>query len=202
MALVCLRLRGAHLFPPGTPGHRCTCPAPGQHGSARGAAPAGASRCAPPAVSAPPAGPLLAAELLSLLPGFLLVLSAAGKLVYISENVSQVLGLSMVRPGRCGVAAAVPARLSCELPPSGAGTLPDDSSPPRWSSSPRGTRSLTSWRGERGRMCARSSSWPRSSQAGVRLGEWEAAGLGSRRYCPAWALCGRLGGEQGQQGSP
>ncbi|XP_068531557.1 neuronal PAS domain-containing protein 4 isoform X2 [Anas acuta] len=63
MALVCLRLRGAHLFPP---------------------------------VSAPPAGPVLAAELLSLLPGFLLVLSAAGKLVYISENVSQVLGLSMV----------------------------------------------------------------------------------------------------------
>ncbi|KAM9196789.1 neuronal PAS domain-containing protein 4 [Mergus octosetaceus] len=96
MALVCLRLRGAHLFPPGTPGHRCTCPAPCQHGSERDAAPAGASRCAPPAVSAPPAGPLLAAELLSLLPGFLLVLSAAGKLVYISENVSQVLGLSMV----------------------------------------------------------------------------------------------------------
>ncbi|NWZ21676.1 NPAS4 protein, partial [Asarcornis scutulata] len=63
MALVCLQLRGAHLFPP---------------------------------VSAPPAGPVLAAELLSLLPGFLLVLSAAGKLVYISENVSQVLGLSMV----------------------------------------------------------------------------------------------------------
>lgn len=60
---------------------------------------------------------MLAAELLSLLPGFLLVLSAAGKLVYISENVSQVLGLSMVRPGRCGVAAAVPVRLSCELPP-------------------------------------------------------------------------------------
>ncbi|XP_068531559.1 neuronal PAS domain-containing protein 4 isoform X4 [Anas acuta] len=96
MALVCLRLRGAHLFPPGTPGHRCTCPAPRQHSSARGAAPAGASHCAPPAVSAPPAGPVLAAELLSLLPGFLLVLSAAGKLVYISENVSQVLGLSMV----------------------------------------------------------------------------------------------------------
>ncbi|POI28453.1 hypothetical protein CIB84_007796 [Bambusicola thoracicus] len=57
MALVCLRLRGAHLFPP---------------------------------------GPVLAAELLSLLPGFLLVLSAGGKLVYISENVSQFLGLSMV----------------------------------------------------------------------------------------------------------
>ncbi|NWS76531.1 NPAS4 protein, partial [Crotophaga sulcirostris] len=63
MALVCLRLRGAQLFPP-------DC--------------------------APPAGPVLGTELLSLLPGFLLVLSADGKLVYISENVSQVLGLSMV----------------------------------------------------------------------------------------------------------
>ncbi|NWX50594.1 NPAS4 protein, partial [Steatornis caripensis] len=64
MALVCLRLRGAQLFPPGT--------------------------------HVPPAGPALGAELLSLLPGFLLVLSASGKLVYISENVAQVLGLSMV----------------------------------------------------------------------------------------------------------
>ncbi|NXK21743.1 NPAS4 protein, partial [Arenaria interpres] len=63
MALVCLRLRGAQLFPPGTP---------------------------------PPVGPGLGVELLSLLPGFLLVLSANGKLVYISENVAQVLGLSMV----------------------------------------------------------------------------------------------------------
>ncbi|NXA29876.1 NPAS4 protein, partial [Ibidorhyncha struthersii] len=63
MALVCLRLRGAQLFPPD---------------------------------SAPPAGPALGTELLSLLPGFLLVLSANGKLVYISENVTQVLGLSMV----------------------------------------------------------------------------------------------------------
>ncbi|NXV83651.1 NPAS4 protein, partial [Atlantisia rogersi] len=63
MALVCLRLRGAQLFPPD---------------------------------SAPPAGPMLGSELLSLLPGFLLVLSASGKLVYISENVAQVLGLSMV----------------------------------------------------------------------------------------------------------
>ncbi|NXU24005.1 NPAS4 protein, partial [Thalassarche chlororhynchos] len=63
MALVCLRLRGAQLFPPD---------------------------------SAPPAGPALGAELLSLLPGFLLVLSVNGKLVYISENVAQVLGLSMV----------------------------------------------------------------------------------------------------------
>ncbi|XP_071437853.1 neuronal PAS domain-containing protein 4 [Pithys albifrons albifrons] len=63
MALVCLRLRGAQLFPPG---------------------------------SAPPMGPALGTELLSLLPGFLLVLSASGKLVYISENVAQVLGLSVV----------------------------------------------------------------------------------------------------------
>ncbi|NXQ82745.1 NPAS4 protein, partial [Nyctibius grandis] len=63
MALVCLRLRGAQLFPPD---------------------------------SAPPAGPALGMELLSLLPGFLLVLSANGKLIYISENVAQVLGLSMV----------------------------------------------------------------------------------------------------------
>ncbi|NXH78971.1 NPAS4 protein, partial [Hydrobates tethys] len=65
MALVCLQLRGAQLFPPGT------------H-------------------SAPPVGPALGTELLSLLPGFLLVLSANGKLVYISENVAQVLGLSVV----------------------------------------------------------------------------------------------------------
>ncbi|NXJ97704.1 NPAS4 protein, partial [Corythaixoides concolor] len=65
MALVCLRLRGAQLFPPGT------------H-------------------STPLAGPALGTELLSLLPGFLLVLSANGKLVYISENVAQILGLSMV----------------------------------------------------------------------------------------------------------
>ncbi|NWR62301.1 NPS4B protein, partial [Bucorvus abyssinicus] len=63
MALVCLRLRGAQLFPPDL---------------------------------APPAGPALGMELLSLLPGFLLVLSANAKLVYISENVAQVLGLSMV----------------------------------------------------------------------------------------------------------
>ncbi|NXS65799.1 NPAS4 protein, partial [Pandion haliaetus] len=63
MALVCLQLRGAQLFPPGT---------------------------------SPPVGPALSTELLSLLPGFLLVLSANGKLVYISENVAQVLGLSMV----------------------------------------------------------------------------------------------------------
>ncbi|XP_054676790.1 neuronal PAS domain-containing protein 4-like [Grus americana] len=63
MALVCLQLRGAQMFPPD---------------------------------SAPPAGPALGTELLSLLPGFLLVLLANGKLVYISENVAQVLGLSVV----------------------------------------------------------------------------------------------------------
>ncbi|NXJ69814.1 NPAS4 protein, partial [Rostratula benghalensis] len=63
MALVCLRLRGAQLFPPDW---------------------------------APPLGPDLGIELLSLLPGFLLVLAANGKLIYISENVAQVLGLSMV----------------------------------------------------------------------------------------------------------
>ncbi|OPJ81672.1 neuronal PAS domain-containing protein 4-like [Patagioenas fasciata monilis] len=63
MALVCLQLRGAQLFPPDL---------------------------------APPAGLALGTELLSLLPGFLLVLSASGKLVYVSENVAQVLGLSVV----------------------------------------------------------------------------------------------------------
>ncbi|NXR07589.1 NPAS4 protein, partial [Semnornis frantzii] len=63
MALVCLQLRGAQLFPP---------------------------------AESAPAGPAPAAELLSLLPGFLLVCSASGKLVYISENVAQVLGLSVV----------------------------------------------------------------------------------------------------------
>lgn len=110
MALVCLRLRGAHLFPPGTHGHYCS--------SFMGAALLCMGRCsvpfqntvshsAPPAASAPPSGPVLAAELLSLLPGFLLVLSAGGKLVYISENVSQILGLSMVRAGQCGFAVTV-----------------------------------------------------------------------------------------------
>ncbi|NXU71849.1 NPAS4 protein, partial [Oreotrochilus melanogaster] len=63
MALVCLQLRGAQLFPPDL---------------------------------SPPVGPALGTELLSLLPGFLLVLSASSKLVYISENVAQVLGLSVV----------------------------------------------------------------------------------------------------------
>lgn len=103
MALVCLQLRGAQLFPPGT--HSTTAPhmslalrgalLPSHHGSA--------SPCDPsPADCAAPAGPALGTELLSLLPGFLLVLSADGKLVYISENVAQVLGLSMVRPAHCG----------------------------------------------------------------------------------------------------
>ncbi|KAM6084842.1 neuronal PAS domain-containing protein 4 isoform 1-T1 [Theristicus caerulescens] len=96
MALVCLRLRGAQLFPPGTRG--TTVPRAGL--ALRGALllphQGSASPCAPPPDSAPPAGPALGAELLSLLPGFLLVLSANGKLVYISENVAQVLGLSMV----------------------------------------------------------------------------------------------------------
>lgn len=108
MALVCLRLRGAQLFPPGT------------HGAAvphDGLALPGAlllphrdstSPCAPPADSAPPVGPALGTELLSLLPGFLLVLSANGKLVYISENVDQVLGLSMVRPVHQAFAVSVP----------------------------------------------------------------------------------------------
>ncbi|NWI22956.1 NPAS4 protein, partial [Sula dactylatra] len=91
MALVCLQLRGAQLFPPGT--HGTVVPSC-QHGSAWGRD--SASPCAPPADSAPPAEPALGTELLSLLPGFLLVLSANGKLVYISENVAQVLGLSVV----------------------------------------------------------------------------------------------------------
>ncbi|XP_053919351.1 neuronal PAS domain-containing protein 4-like isoform X1 [Cuculus canorus] len=51
---------------------------------------------APLADSTPCTAPVLSTELLSLLPGFLLVLLADGKLVYISENVAQVLGLSMV----------------------------------------------------------------------------------------------------------
>eukprot|EP00076_Gallus_gallus_P018679 XP_015138886.1 neuronal PAS domain-containing protein 4 isoform X1 [Gallus gallus] len=99
MALVCLRLRGAHLFPPGTRGHYCSFPIGAAllcTGHCSCAFQNSASHCARPAASAPPSGPVLAAELLSLLPGFLLVLSAGGKLVYISENVSQFLGLSMV----------------------------------------------------------------------------------------------------------
>ncbi|XP_061223111.1 ribosomal RNA processing protein 36 homolog isoform X2 [Neopsephotus bourkii] len=109
MALVCLQLRGAQLFPPGT--HSTAAPHMSlalrgalllpHHGSA--------SPCDPsPADCAAPAGPALGTELLSLLPGFLLVLSANGKLVYVSENVAQVLGLSMVRPAHCGHCPHVP----------------------------------------------------------------------------------------------
>ncbi|KAL8185222.1 UNVERIFIED_CONTAM: hypothetical protein K2H54_043421 [Gekko kuhli] len=67
MALVCLYMRETQLFPPGS----LTC-----------------------------AGGALAAaidpELLSSLPGFILALTANGKLAYISENVSNFLGFSVV----------------------------------------------------------------------------------------------------------
>ncbi|XP_025067704.1 neuronal PAS domain-containing protein 4-like [Alligator sinensis] len=69
MALVCLQIRGSQLFPPGP----CT-----------------------------PAGPAITnavmpdLDLLSLLPGFILALSADGKLAYISENITQILGFSVV----------------------------------------------------------------------------------------------------------
>ncbi|NXD15703.1 NPAS4 protein, partial [Nothocercus nigrocapillus] len=87
MALVCLRLRAARLFPPGEQrrGLQLHAPAPVQPS---------AYSCALPADSAPPAGPALGTDLLSLLPGFFLVLLANGKLAYVSENVSEVLGLS------------------------------------------------------------------------------------------------------------
>lgn len=98
MALVCLRLRGAQLFPPGTHGTAVPHTSLALRGALLLPGQDSASPCAPPADLAPPAGPALGAELLSLLPGFLLVLSANSKLVYISENVAQVLGLSMVRP--------------------------------------------------------------------------------------------------------
>lgn len=96
MALVCLRLRGAQLFPPGTCGTVVPHASLALQGALLLPRQDSASPCAHPADSAPPAGPALDTELLSLLPGFLLVLSANGKLVYISENVAQVLGLSMV----------------------------------------------------------------------------------------------------------
>ncbi|KAM7062010.1 neuronal PAS domain-containing protein 4 [Acridotheres tristis] len=92
MALVCLRLRGSQLFPPGTLStavlhtHLDLCPASSKT----------AVHPHTPAGLPPPVGPALGTELLSLLPGFLLVLSADSKLVYISENVAQVLGLSVV----------------------------------------------------------------------------------------------------------
>ncbi|XP_062427353.1 ribosomal RNA processing protein 36 homolog isoform X2 [Rhea pennata] len=98
MALVCLRLRGAHLFPPGSCGAAAHSPLPQQLLSMRGTVPApvgaSASNRASPADSAPPAGPAFGVELLSLLPGFFLVFLANGKLAYVSENVAQVLGLS------------------------------------------------------------------------------------------------------------
>ncbi|XP_065256414.1 neuronal PAS domain-containing protein 4-like [Emys orbicularis] len=64
MALVCLQIRGAQLFPPGSSGR------------------------------APVTMPDL--ELLSSLPGFIIALSADGKLAYISENVAHLLGFSVV----------------------------------------------------------------------------------------------------------
>lgn len=147
-----------------------------------------------PAGLPPPAGPALGTELLSLLPGFLLVLSADSKLVYISENVAQVLGLSVVRPAHREFAVTVPIPIlvpllhaqhaapadaglwlqqpvhtRCQPGPTETGTV-SEGSPlfVRWSCSPRETRSLTSWRGEWERMCTRNSSLPRRSLAGVR----------------------------------
>ncbi|XP_075782025.1 neuronal PAS domain-containing protein 4-like isoform X2 [Pelodiscus sinensis] len=64
MALVCLHIRGAQLFP------------------------ADSSECAAATV------PHL--ELLSSLPGFIMALSAEGKLAYISENVAHLLGFSVL----------------------------------------------------------------------------------------------------------
>ncbi|KAM6367550.1 neuronal PAS domain-containing protein 4 [Alca torda] len=108
MALVCLRMRGAQLFPPGTHGTAVPHDGLALPGALLLPHRDSASPCAPPADSAPPVGPALGTELLSLLPGFLLVLSANGKLVYISENVDQVLGLSMVRPVHQAFAVAAP----------------------------------------------------------------------------------------------
>lgn len=107
MALVCLHLRGAQLFPPGTHG----TVVPHTSLALRGALLLPQNSASPPAVSAnldSPAGLALGTELLSLLPGFLLVLSASGKLVYISENVAQVLGLSVVRPAHRAIVVHVP----------------------------------------------------------------------------------------------
>lgn len=193
MALVCLRLRGAHLFPPGTHRHYCSFPIGAAllcTGHCSCAFQNSASHCAHPAASAPPSGPVLAAELLSLLPGFLLVLSAGGKLVYISENVSQFLGLSMVRAGQCGFALFPCAHCAQHtVPVRGThvvsegyevavcqhtarwGRGPAVTAPSiRWSFLPTGTPSSTSWMGKHGRTCTRSSFSPRSSQAGVSLG--------------------------------
>nr|XP_054485755.1 ribosomal RNA processing protein 36 homolog isoform X2 [Agelaius phoeniceus] len=87
---------GGSALPSRYPQHCCT---PHSLGSVWGTAPASSKTTLhphPPAGLAPPTGPALGTELLSLLPGFLLVLSADSKLVYISENVAQVLGLSVV----------------------------------------------------------------------------------------------------------
>ncbi|XP_074844488.1 neuronal PAS domain-containing protein 4-like [Carettochelys insculpta] len=63
MALVCLHIRGAKIFP------------------------SDSSECAPATTHL---------ELLSSLPGFIIALSADGKLAYISENVAHLLGFSVV----------------------------------------------------------------------------------------------------------
>lgn len=126
MALVCLRLRGAQLFPPGTFStavlhtYLALCgalplPHPRQH----------FTLIPLPAGLAPPVGPALGTELLSLLPGFLLVLSADSKLVYISENVAQVLGLSMVRPAHWAFAVTVPVPILLPLLPAQCTALAD-----------------------------------------------------------------------------
>lgn len=108
MALVCLRLRGAQLFPPGTRGTDVAHASLALQDTLLLPHQDSASGCAPSADLASPEGPALGKELLSLLPGFLLVLSANAKLVYISENVAQILGLSVVRPGHWAFAIAVP----------------------------------------------------------------------------------------------
>ncbi|XP_067389126.1 LOW QUALITY PROTEIN: neuronal PAS domain-containing protein 4-like [Emydura macquarii macquarii] len=64
MALVCLQIRKAQLFPPGS--------------------------------SEPALAMMPDLELLSSLPGFIIALSADGKLAYISENVAHLLGFSVV----------------------------------------------------------------------------------------------------------
>lgn len=45
------------------------------------------------------AAPVIDPELLLSLPGFILALTASGKLAYVSENVSHFLGFSVVSPG-------------------------------------------------------------------------------------------------------
>ncbi|NWX92117.1 NPAS4 protein, partial [Nothoprocta pentlandii] len=84
MALVCLCLRAARLFPTGEQRPPCAS-APVRPR---------ASNHTLPSEPGLPVGPALGTDLLSLLPGFLLVLLADGKLAYVSENVRDVLGLS------------------------------------------------------------------------------------------------------------